>query len=176
MKKITVLFIASAVLLAGCGKSKKELAAEQAAAAKVQAVAEAAAKKAAGPTEEEKKQAAVAFITLVCSSPKLLDEAETNMDVFEAFSGEGADRTEAENSFTRSQNYYRALLEREMPARGSSYQALMLYANAILPGHAAAESLDGFRGMLKTHCRGVDEAQAERLLGGILFYCAAQTP
>ncbi|MDO8804168.1 MAG: hypothetical protein Q7R35_07045 [Elusimicrobiota bacterium] len=175
MNKNIIALIVGAALLAGCGKSKAEVEAELAAVNKARAVAEEAARKAAGPTLEEKKQAAAAFITLVCSSPKLLDEAETSFDLFEAFSGEGADRVVAKNHFMKAQNFYRALLESELPARGASYKALMLYTDTLLVRKSALD-LKEFRDLLKTHCRGVDEAQAEKVLTGILFYCTAPTP
>ncbi|HCC49043.1 MAG TPA: hypothetical protein DEQ38_13145 [Elusimicrobia bacterium] len=176
MHKNIIVLVLGAALLAGCGKSKEDVAAEQAAAAQAQAAAEAAAKKAAGPTAEEKKQAAAEFIALICSSPQVFEDAETSIDTLEAFSGEGADKNEARKHFMRAQNYYRGALENEMTARGLSYEALMLYAGGVLPRQGTTESVNEFRALIKANCRGVDEANAERVLGGILFYCAAQTP
>ena len=177
MFKNIIIIIVGAALLAGCGKFKEQEAAEQAAAAQAKAVAEAAAKKAAGPTEEEKKQAARALITLVCSSPNVLEEAETSIDLYEAFSGEGADKIVAGNHFMKSKNYYSALLENELPARGASYKALLLYAKKIIPRQSASEAnLKEFRGLLAATCRGVDQEQAEKVVSGILFYCSAPVP
>lgn len=165
----------AALLLAGCGKSQKELAAEAAAADKAQAEAAAAAeaaKKAAGPTDQEKRRAAEVFVGLVCGSPRLLDDAETNLDLTEAFAGEGADAAEAENQARKNRAYYTALLQRELPARGASYEALEKFAPGVLPPHQDAEGTKFYRTMILTGCRGLDPDHAERVLGGILAYGA----
>lgn len=177
MLKNIIVFIVGAMLLAGCGKFKEQEAAEQAAAAKAKAVAEAAAKKAAGPTDEEKNQAAKALITLVCSSPNVLEEAETSIDLYEAFSGDGADKIVARNHFMKSKNYYSALLENELPARGSSYKTLALYAKKVIPRQSASEAnLKEFRELVRANCQGVDAEQGEKVVSGILLYCAAPIP
>jgi len=173
MRKALLLLLCC-LPLAGCGKGKAELAAEQAAAAEAQAAAEAAAKKAAGPTEEERKQAAATFVALVCSQPRLLEEAETSLDLLEAFSGEGADQAEARNHFQKSQAYYSELLRQELPARGgASYEALLQYGAGVLPRQPMPGRPEEFRRFIKLNCPNVDPAQAEKVTLGILAYCIA---
>lgn len=174
MRKCLALLLLCALPLAGCGKSKETLAAEQAAAAADQAAAAEAARKAAGPTDEERKQAAATFIALVCSNPRLLEEAETSLDLLEAFSGEGADQTEARNHFLKSQAYYSELLRQELPARGgASYEALLQYGAGVLPGQTMPGRVAEFRRFIKLNCPGTDAAQAEKVTLGILAYCIA---
>ncbi|MDD2804019.1 MAG: hypothetical protein PHV33_00560 [Elusimicrobiales bacterium] len=172
MRKFPALLLLCALPLAGCGKGKAELAAEQAAAAEAQAAAQDAAKKAAGPTDVERKQAAATFIALVCSQPRLLEEAETSLDLLEAFSGEGADQAEARNHFSKAQAYYSGLLQQELPARGgASYEALLQYGAGVLPRQAMPGRPEEFRRLIKLNCPGVDAAQAEKVTIGILAYC-----
>lgn len=175
LKRVGVM-VACAALLSACGKSQEQLAVEQAAAKAEQAAAAAAAKEAAPPTGEEKMAAARAMAEALCSSPGLMDEIETSLDVFEAYSGEGADKNEARNHFIRYQNRYRAMMEGEMPARGSSYKALAHYAAEMMPGRGSEQGTRALRELLRQACRGRDLAQAERAAGGLLFYCAAKTP
>lgn len=177
--KLFLPALLAALLLAGCGKSQKELAAEAAAAAKAQAEAAAAAeaaRKAAGPTEQEKRRAAEVFVGLVCGSPRLIDDAETNLDLLEAFSGEGADRAEAEIQLKKLRSYYTALLRRELPARGASYEALEKFAPGVLPPQQDAEGTKFYRTLILTGCRGLDPEHAERVLGGILSNGAVPAP
>ncbi len=115
--------------------------------------------------------AARAMAEALCSSPGLIDEIEMSMDVFEAYSGEGAG-----NPFIRSQNRYRAIMEGEMPARGSSYKAPTYYAVEMMPGRGSEQGARALRELLRQACRGRDLAQAERAAGGLLSYCAASTP
>lgn len=169
----------AALLLAGCGKSKAEIEAEAAAVAKLQketAAAAETARLAAGPTPEDRNRAAEIFVALACGAPQFLDEAETNVDLFEAFSGEGSDKAEARSHFIRTQNYYRSTLQQELPPRGADYKALEQYAGLLLPPQSDAPTMKHFRGLLMTSCRGMDLSHSEKVLGGVLFYCVTQAP
>ncbi len=176
MRKNIFILVSGAALLAGCGKSQEQVAVEKAAAVAEQAAAEEVAKAAAAPTEADKKAAAKALFEMLCSSPALMDEVETSMDLFEALSGEGADRNEARNHFIRSQSRYRAMMEMEMPARGSSYKALSYYAADMMPGYISPERSRAMRETAAAACKGRSLRQAERAAGGVLFYCAAAVP
>jgi hypothetical protein len=165
-----------AALLCACGKSQEQVAVEKAAAQAEQAAAQEAARAVAAPTEEEKRAAAKALFETLCASPALMEEVEMSMDLLEALSGEGADKNEARNHFIRSQNRYRAMMEMEIPARGSSYKAFSYYAAEMMPSYASAERKRAMREIAAAVCKGRSLRQAERAAGGVLFYCAAPVP
>lgn len=176
MRKNILILIAGAALLGACGKSQEQVAVEKAAAMAEQAAAEEVAKAAAAPTEEDKKAAGKALFEALCSSPALMEEVEMSLDLFEALSGEGADKNEARNHFIRSQSRYRAMMEMEMPSRGSSYKALSYYAVDMMPGYINPERKRAMRELAAAVCKGRSLRQAERAAGGVLFYCAAPVP
>ncbi|KAF0124327.1 MAG: hypothetical protein FD189_2470 [Elusimicrobia bacterium] len=176
MFKNILILMTGAALLGGCGKSQEQVAVEKAAASAERAAAEEVAKAAAGPTEADKKAAAKALLETLCSSTALMEEVEMSMDLFEALSGEGADKNEARNHFIRSQSRYRAMMEMELSARGASYKAFSYYAADMMPGYVSPERRRAMREIAAAACKGRSLRQVERTAGAVLFYCAAPVP
>lgn len=169
------MFAIGALLLAGCGPSADEIAAKKAAEEEAARAAAEAARKAAGPTEEEQRAAFRAFAAMVCGSPRLMDEAETSLDLLDAFSGEGADKAEASKQRLRAQSYFRAKVELDLSNAGQSYEALMRYANRTVlapqpdPGQAKEA-----RQITLASCPNAEDTGAERILKGVLRFCAGE--
>jgi uncharacterized protein YceK len=188
MNRYIILFAAVSLLCSGCEKitdkaaADQKVAAAQEAAAKATAkvttklAARAAAKAAVSATDAEARQAAEALVGLLCSSPKLMEDIESDMNLLEALSGEGADRREAGRQFLESQKRYRAMLEKALPARGSTYKGFSKYAMGMLPGQVTADRKLKFKALIDEKCPRGNRALVEQTAGGLMSYCAGPDP
>ena len=194
MNKNIILLTAAALLCAGCekltdraGAARKVAAAEQAAAkatAKFTAAKEAAARaaaktaaKAAGlPSTAEARQGGAALLGLLCASPKLQEEIESDIYLLEALSGEGGDKQEVRRQFQQSQKRYRALVEGSMPRYGATYNGFSQYAIEMLPGKTTEKQKLEFRKRIAEICPRSDPGRIEKLAGSIMYYCVDAGP
>lgn len=174
MNKNIILLAAAAFLFTGCERVK-EKAAEQKqkvtiaeeAAAKAQAkfAARAAFKDEANAVSAGQSGAALA--ALLCSSPKLMDDIQENMDLLEALGGDGGDRSEQKRQFLASRNHFRAIVEKELPARGATFAEFASYARG-----QNAEQKQKFKALISEKCRRGDKELVEKTAGGLLRYFA----
>ncbi|MCX5786540.1 MAG: hypothetical protein NTX59_12720 [Elusimicrobia bacterium] len=180
MNKSIILLAAAVFLCAGCEKfadtmaARQKLSAAQEAAAKAQAKFEAkldarvVAVKAAGKSGN----AGSALAAMLCSSPKLMEDIEGNMDLLEALSGEGGDRDELKRQFIKFRKRYRTVLEKELPARGATYEEFYQFAL----GQATAEQKQEFKTLVSEKCPRGDRALVEKTAGGLMHYFTAAVP
>jgi len=197
MNKNIILLVAAALLCTGCEKlaelagkagTERKVAAAEAAAAKATARF-AAAKEAAARAEVRKKataaglpataeaqKGAAGLIGLLCSSPKLLEEIESDKDLLDALSGEGGDKQEVRRQFLRMQKRYRARVEKAMLASGATYSDFTQYAAEILPGKATATQKKEFRARIAEKCPRRNPERIEKMADGLLYYCLDAGP
>jgi hypothetical protein len=170
MNKSIILLAAAAFLLAGCNKfaDKKKVTEAQEAAAKAQAkfAARAAMKTAA----DRAGKAGEALIGLLCSTPKLMEAVEGDLDLLDALSGEGGDRAEQKQQAAEFRKRYRPTLEKGLASRGSSCEELSRYA----AGQASAEHKQKFSALVAQKCPRGDKALVEKTAEGLMHYYASQ--
>ena len=204
MNRYIILLAAAALLSAGCDKisdkvssirkseisqkmsSDQKLATAQEAAAKARAklaakiaarvAARASGRTAGGPVNSEALRAAGELVGMLCSSPKFMDDVESNLDLLEALSGEGGDRNEVKRQFRESQKRYCGMLAKTLPSRGATYAGFTQYAMNMLPNQATADQRLKFKTLIKEKCPRGDQARLEKTAGGLMSYCAADGP
>lgn len=182
--KRPLILLAAVFLLGGCeklldreGYAKKMEAAEEAAKAaqaRVEAMKTAKATGSSSPAGERK--AAEALVALLCASPGLVEEIENDVYLVEALSGAGSDKAEARRQFLELKEKYRAILRKNLPRAGSSYEDFAGYAAKAMPGRASDTMRKEFTGILAGKCPRGDMARLEKAAGGLMFYTAAQAP
>ncbi len=195
MNKSIILLAAAAFLCAGCDKlpksaaAQKKLAAAEEAAAKAQAkfasrvAAESAAKGAAGGAVESAAGGGVkaagkpgdageALVAMLCSSPKLMENIESDMDLLEALSGEGGDREEVKRKSLAFRKRYRTAIEKKLSARGATYEEFFSYAL----GRAIPAQKHKFKTLIEEKCPRGDKALVEKTAGGLMYYFTAAVP
>lgn len=168
-KQHIVLLAAAAFLCAGCdqvkervAEHKKKVTVAEEAAAKAQARFRArAAMKAGGKAGS----AGAALAGLLCSSPKLAEDIEGSLALLEALGGEGGDPAELKRQFLESRGHYRAILERELPARGATYEEFSVYAV-----DRGEEQKQKFKALVSEKCPRGDKELVERTAAGLLRY------
>jgi hypothetical protein len=174
MNKNIVLLAAAAFLCAGCdqvkekvAEHKKKVVVAEEAAAKAQAkFAARAAFKAEGPAGKA-GNAGAAVAVLLCSSPKLMEDIEGSMGLLEALGGEGGDPAEQKRQFLASRGHYRSILEKELPARGASYEEFAVYSQNL-----SAEQKQKFTALVSEKCPRGDKELVEKTAGGLMRYFA----
>ena len=164
-----LLFLAAAFFCGGCEQVKEKVAehkkkvtvAEEAAAmAQAKFAARAAVRPAGGPGK-----AGAALASLLCSSPRLMEDIEGNMDLLEALSGEGGDKSELKRQFLESRAHYRSILEKELPARGATFEEFSSYAM-----DQGADQKQKFKALAAEKCPRGDKDLVEKTAGGIMYY------
>jgi hypothetical protein len=172
MNKNIILLAAAAFLCTGCEKVSEKIAEhkkkitvaeETAAQAQARFQARAAGKATGAPVKAGKAGAALAG--LLCSSPKLMEDIEGSMDLLGALGGEGGDRAELKRQFLAARDRYRPILEKELPARGASYEEFASYAMG-----QSAEEKKLFKAVVSEKCPRGDKDQVERTAGGLMRY------
>ena len=171
MNKHIVLLAAAAFLCAGCDQVKERVAEHK---KKVTVAEEAAAKAQARFTARASMKpggkagnAGAALAGLLCSSPALMDDIEGNMALLEALGGEGGDPAELKRQFQESRGHYRAILERELPARGATYEEFSVYAE-----DRSAEQKQKFKALVSEKCPRGEKELVEKTFNGLMRYFA----
>ncbi len=176
MNKRNMLIAASLLALAGCGKFGDKAAAEKKKAEAQEAVTKAQAKLetrlAYKPENSNPNAAGGALVSLLCSSPKLVEDIANERDLLDALSGAGGDGEEAKQQFINSRNRYRPVLERKLPARGASFEDFRRYA----AGREDAEQKRKLKALIAKVCPRGDEAALEKAAGDLTYYFSAQPP
>ena len=175
MKKKLVLLAAAAFLCTGCKlvnekvaehKKKVSAAEEAATAAQVRLAARVAANGEGNSGADGKVgNSGAALAVLLCSSPKLMEDIEGSMALLEALGGEGGDPGELKRQFLSSRDHYRAILERELPARGATFSEFAAYAAG-----GGAEQKQKFRALVSKKCPRGDKELVEKTAGGLIHY------
>lgn len=172
MNKHIILLAAAVFLCTGCkqvtervAEHKKKVAVAEEAAAKAQArFAARASAKAEGIAVNSGKVGA-ALAVLLCSSPKLMEDIEGDMALLEALGGEGGDPGEIKRQFLASRGQYRVIIERELPARGATYEEFSVYAM-----DRSAEQKQKFKALVWEKCPRGDKELVEKTAGGLMRY------
>lgn len=199
MNKSIILLAVSAFLCAGCDKlpksaaAQKKLAEAEDTAAKAQAKfaaklaakreVEVAAKVAAGGAPQSAAGVAVkaagnpgnagaALVGMLCSSPKLMENIESDIDLLEALSGEGGDRNEVKQKSAAFRKRYRKTLEKKLAARGATFEEFSSYAL----DQAAPEQKQRLKALVGEKCPRSDKALVERTANGLMHYFTAPVP
>lgn len=177
MKKTIILLFSAAFLFSGCDqvkekvaeRKKKVTAAEEAAAQAQARFAARAEERAAGKASGKAGNAGAALAALLCTSPKLMEDIEGSMGLLDALGGEGGDPAEQKRQFLASRDHYRAILERELPARGASFAEFAVYA-----AEDSAAQKQNFHALVSGKCPRGDKDLVERTAGGLVHYFARQ--
>ena len=174
MKK-SIMLLAAVMLLAGCDKIMKSEDAKKKAAEAVVASEKAQAKLAARLTAKPEKaadtgKAAGALVSLLCSSPKLMEDIESSTVLLEALSGEGGDRNELNQQLQDSRKRYRPVIERNLPARGASFEDFM----GLVAVREAPDQQQKLKALAAARCPRGDKDQVEKAAGGLLRCFAPQ--
>ncbi len=173
MNKKIILLVIAAFFSTGCKqiaerveeKKKKVLIADEAAAkAQIKLTARLSEKGAEGKSGSAGNSGA-ALAALLCSSPKLMEDIEESTALLEALGGEGGDSAELKRQFLASRSSYRAILERELPARGATYAEFSVYAL-----DRGTEQKQKFKALISEKCPRGDKEQVERTAGGLMRY------
>ena len=199
MNKSIILFAAAAFLCAGCDKLPKSEAAQKKQAAAEDAAAKAQAKFAArlaakGETRSATVAAAgseavaaaggeviaagdpgnagAALVGMLCSSPKLMGNIESDLDLLEALSGEGGDPDEVKRKFLEFRERYRTAVEKKLSARGATYEEFLSYAL----GQAAAPQKQKLKTLVEEKCPRGDKVLVEKTAGGLMYYLTTAIP
>lgn len=179
MNRSIILLAVAAFLCAGCDKlpksaaARKKLAADQEVAS--QAQAKLAARIAAGGMDQaagNPGNAGAALVGMLCSSAKLMENVESDLDLLEAFSGEGGDRDELKRQVLEFRNRYRPIMEKGLSARGATFGEFSSYAL----GQAAAEQKQKFKALVAGKCPRGDKDLVEKTAGGLMYYFTAAAP
>lgn len=172
MNKNIILLAAAAFLFTGCDQVKERAAERQKkAAAAEEAAAQAQARFAARAAVKAEDKAAgsgksgAALAALLCSSPKLMDDIQENIDLLEALGGEGGDRGEQKRQFLASRKHFRPIIEKELPARGATFAAFSSYSNA-----QSEEEKQKFKALVPGICPRGDKELIEKTAAGLLRY------
>ncbi len=173
MSKHMILLAAAAFFCAGCEQVKekaaereKKTAAAEEAAAKAQARFAARAEGSAAGNPGKAGNAGAALAALLCSSPKLMEDIEENMALLEALGGEGGDPGELKRELLASRGRYRAILEKELPARGATFAEFSSYARNQSPVQKQK-----FRTLVSEKCPRGDKELVEKTAGGLMRCC-----
>ncbi len=176
MNKRNMLIAAAVLALAGCGKFGDKAAAEKKQAEAQEAVTKAQAKLetrlAYKPETSNPGAAGGALVSLLCSSPRLVEDIANERDLLDALSGAGGDGEEAKQQFINSRNRYRTVLERKLPPRGASFEDFKRYA----AGRDDAEQRRRMKALITRICPRGDEAALEKAAGDLMYYFSAQPP
>lgn len=179
MNKYIILLAAAAFLCAGCDKLPKSEAAQKKLAAAEEAAAQAQAKLAArvaagsgAKTAGKPGSAGAGLVDMLCASPKLMESIDSDMYLLEAVSGEGGDREEIKRQFLEFRNRYRPVVEKELSARGATYEEFTSFAL----GQAAPEQNKAFKALIGEKCPRGDKALLEKTAGGLVHYLTTAVP
>ena len=193
MNKSIILLAAAVFLCSGCEKLSNKIAINkgapdqktadaQAAAAKAadkvaaRIAAGAAAKAADNSKTTGTGQAGEALVAILCSSPKLMEGIESNMDLLEALSGEGGDPGEVKRQLLELQKHYRTIMETALPAHGATTAEFSRYAMKMMPSQATAEQKQKFKALITEKCPRGNKALVEKTAGGLMRFCMATVP
>jgi hypothetical protein len=171
-----MLLAAAVLFLGGCDKFISTASSRQkkAAAESVSSLAQAkfAARLAQKSVGDKAGRVGDTLAALLCSSPKLVEQIEGDKDLLDALSGEGGDNEELKRQFADSRGRYRAMLERQLPARGIAFTDFAAYsAGRENPGQKAA-----FKAVLVKKCPGGDQALLEKSADDLMYYFAKPLP
>lgn len=169
MKKQILAVSVLAVALIACAKPKEQpqepAQPEQTqvsapAAQPAQAAPETAANAApqTGPdSEAEMQKAAKAFAQYVCSSDQFIAEVEDNTAKLGKFAS--TDREAGKAHMKATSKHYREVAEKEITARGASYEAFRFYSRGMMRDMLTQQKMQNFSALVAENCPGREPAK-----------------
>lgn len=121
-----------------------------------------------GPdSEPEMQKAAKAFTQYVCSSDKFIAEVEGNMVKLEKLAS--TDREAGKAYITTMNKRYRQVAEKEITARGASYEAFRFYSRGVMRDMITQQKAQDFGTLVSENCPGKEPAKIGNVLMAVFI-------